>query len=137
MRIAPSRAGHSDPAWEAFMFERLDPVDRRRLYTLAATPADARGLRVLLGDQWKPARPWPQNPVEIVDLRTLAPTQWPHYSPCRLCQQRMGRPVEGDDPYPHVIDWQGQLYVWDGHTRVAGWLRVGRRWGVVRVAPAV
>ena len=69
---------------------------------------------------------WAGIPPEPVLLAGLHPTQWPHYDPCRLCQQRLGRPVEGGDPYPYLVDWRGARYVWDGHTRAARALREGQ-----------
>lgn len=83
---------------------------------------DGRALRELLGDDW--LYPWwAEVPPRLVDPAVLVPTQWPHYWPCRLAGHRIGAPVEGADPHPHLVAWRQHLYVWDGHTRVARWLK--------------
>jgi hypothetical protein len=69
---------------------------------------------------------WADLPPQPVQLSTLHPTQWPHYDPCQLCTLRLGRPVEGGDPYPHLADWRGRRWIWDGHTRIARALRDGQ-----------
>jgi hypothetical protein len=95
--------------------------------------ADALELRAKLGDYWQPSDAWLWIEPELVSPRILVPTQNPHYWPCKITRHRVGGPVEGGDRYPHVIDWRSRLFIWDGHTRVARWLKEQAYLVLVRV----
>jgi hypothetical protein len=38
-----------------------------------------------------------------------------------------------NDPLPHVVRWQGELFVEDGHHRIVRWLLEGTEWALVRI----
>lgn len=42
------------------------------------------------------------------------------------------RPPVGGDPYPHVIEWDGRLFLEDGHHRVTRAALAGRRYITAR-----
>jgi hypothetical protein len=55
-------------------------------------------------------------PPVVVDPRTLVTTQ-KHLVIGRLLALAAGEHAEGPDPYPHVVDYEGRLYVHNGHHR--------------------
>jgi hypothetical protein len=73
---------------------------------------------------------WRTQPTRIVDVHDLTTTQ----DGVRLDGLLTGRTRSGSDDYPHVVVWDGRLYLEDGHTRVArAVLRYGVRHIRVRV----
>lgn len=67
-------------------------------------------LQALHPDGWADVKP---RPVLITDL---TPTQ-PAVTIDRLLHLQEGGEPETGDPYPHVVDHEGRLYVHDGHHR--------------------
>jgi hypothetical protein len=56
------------------------------------------------------------RPPITVDPATLHPTQ--RFAVIdRLVALNAGHPAEGPDPYPHVVDYDGTLYIHNGHHR--------------------
>lgn len=58
---------------------------------------------------------WRQLPTIVVDVHDLTTTQ----DGVMLGPLLTGATRPGSDQYPHVVSWQGRLYLEDGHTRVA------------------
>ena len=52
-------------------------------------------------------------PVEAVSLGELCFTQ------DGVMLENLLQIVDGPDPYPHVVRWQGKMYLENGHSRVA------------------
>jgi hypothetical protein len=65
---------------------------------------------------------WRNLPTRTVTIAQLTATQ-----PGVLLHALTGRPSPvGGDPFPHVIDWDGNLYLEDGHHRVVRAALAGR-----------
>lgn len=55
-------------------------------------------------------------PVTLVPITQLQPTQ-PMLRLDRLMDILDGNPAEGPDRFPHVIKYDGELWIHNGHTR--------------------
>jgi hypothetical protein len=55
-------------------------------------------------------------PGVVVNPKNLIPTQ-DFVVINRILMILDGKPIEGPDPYPHVVDYMGSLYIHNGHHR--------------------
>jgi hypothetical protein len=71
------------------------------------------------------------EPVRI-DIRELIPTQ--DVKP-EWVEAKKYNPMSSycGDPYPHVVKYDGKLYISDGHHRIASWLLSSKRMRWVRI----
>jgi hypothetical protein len=81
----------------------------------------------MLGDDWDGR--WASAPAWDFRASELIPTQWPHYHPCKLAAARLSRP---SPDLPRFIIWDSQVFIWDGHHRVAAALKAGREYVTAR-----
>jgi hypothetical protein len=81
-----------------------------------------------------PASVWQTLVPAVVPLTSLRPTQRPGYRPCGPCRKLLGEPSRSGDPWPYVLIVNGVAWIYDGHNRIAKWLREGRAYGPAKVA---
>jgi hypothetical protein len=80
-----------------------------------------------------PGELWYGLTPEVVDWRTVTPTQFPAYHPCGLVKKRLGEPSRNGDPYPYLLVYGTRIYLYDGHHRVGLELKEGRTHGKAKV----